>query len=434
VCMIVTQTQHEFGCEIETAVARRARRVGAYPAVFQRRVQELAALSPAIEDLVESFPGLLFALATGYATPERRAAAMHLVASGNSLRQAADALDLPLWLRKLPPSAFQAPLVKFPTDAAFSMRMASLVPSEADACADWLEWVSEAMAGHGAEYALWMARYGHAVVRHVSVSSRRLMAAWSWFGAHPECGAAQLLRRRWTPEMSPRRALDEFHVWRDRLALADWLGTGRMEPWISGGTAQGYAFEPLLTAAAFIAAGSALDNCLDQFAAHLRRGHAMVAVIRKAGRIIGCVEIGLTETEVTMPRIVQLRGVKNKRLAPEVWQAAFLWLGSQPIEPFTNGRLTPASVDRTRARRELWKDYFRHLEAVGDQAAMVSEIKKVIRRSVLTPMNIARTQVLLRAPLRPNRSSPRSGRNVAHTVSHSLSVAVCVPRRVVRPD
>jgi hypothetical protein len=390
--MIVAQTKHELSIECETAVARQARRVGAYPAGFQHKVQGLAALSPTIEDLAESFPALLFALATGYATPERRAAALHLVVSGSSLRQAADALDLPMWLRKLPASAFHAPLVKFPSDAAFAVRMGPLVPSDAVTSADWLVWVSEAMAGHGGEYALWMARYGHAVARHVSASNRRLMAAWSWFSQHSECEAAHLLRRRWTPEMSPRRALDEFHIWRDRLALADWLGTGRMEPWVPAGTAQGYEFEPLRTAPSFIAAGSALDNCLDQFATHLRRGNVMVATIRKAGRIVGCVEIGLNETEMTMPRIVQLRGVKNKRLTPELWQAAFLWLGSQPVEPFTNGRLTPAATDRTRARREIWKEYFANLDRSGDHAGVVAELKKQIRRAVSGTSGVTRGQ------------------------------------------
>jgi hypothetical protein len=380
--MMIAQNQLPLPTFAECASQRQARRVGTYQAVFQRKVRDLAALSPALEDLAESFPALLFALATGYGNAEQRALAIDCVVSGASLRQAADALGLPHWLRKLPASAFTAPLVTFPLDAEFSVRMASLVPTECEIGSSWLGWVSEAVVGGGEGYALWMARYGHAVVRHLPHSNRRLMAAWSWFSQHPECSAAQLLRRRWTADMAPRRALDEFQAWRDRLALADWLGSGRMEPWLAAGTAQGFSFEPLTTAASFVAVASALDNCLDQYAHHLRRGTAMVVAVRKGGRLVACVEIGLNETELTMPSIVQLRGIKNRRVGPDVWQAAFQWLGSQAIEPFCNGRLTPAVSDRTKARRDLWRSYFEHLDAMDGQGAMVSDVKKQIRKTV----------------------------------------------------
>jgi hypothetical protein len=387
--MMIAQTKpamskSEFSVGAESATVRQARRIGSYEAPFQRKVRDLASQSPAVEDLAESFPALLFALATGYATAEQRRDALEVVNAGGNLRQAADALALPIWLRKLPASAFAAPLATFPLDAEFSLRMASLVPVDAQGSADWLTWVSEALVGGGPEYALWMARYGHAVGRHLSASNRRLMAAWSWFSQHPECAASQLLRRRWAPDLAPRRARDEFQVWRDRLALSDWLGSGRLDPWLAGGDAQGYSFEPLVKVADFIAIGSALDNCLDQFAQHLRRGTTMVAAVRKAGRVVACVEIGLNETEMTMPRIVQLRGPKNRRVSPEIWQAAFLWMGSQPVEPFANGRLTPAASDRAKARRDLWRDYFAQLERTVEPKCVIADLKRNIRKSVST--------------------------------------------------
>jgi PcfJ-like protein len=386
---------------------RRARRVASYPAGFQRAVNDLAAASLAVEDLADSFPGLLFALATGFGTPERRVASLAVVQSGESLRAAAEVLGLPQWLRKLPAAAYCGHLAAFPADAQFGLRMASLVPSTGVMADAWLTAVSEAMIGHGPEYALWMARYGHAVSRHLSPPHRRLMAAWSWYSLHPECDAAHLIRKRWSPDMSPRRALEEFHAWRERLALADWLGSGRLEPWIAGATIHGFDFEPLHTAAEFIAAGHALDNCLDQYAAQLRQAASMVAVVRKAGRIVACVEIGLNEAETTMPAIIQLRGPKNRRANPDVWQAAFAWLGTAPIEPFAADRLTPSASDRARARRDLWKPYFDMLDASPGNAQFATEYKQQIRRAVATKatgrMVSLRTSRPRRSPLQAAR-------------------------------
>jgi hypothetical protein len=386
---------------------RRARRVASYPLGFQRAVQDLVALSPAVEDLADSFPALLFALATGYSTPERRSACLALVQSGESLRTAADTLGLPQWLRKLPAAAFSGHLVTFPADAQFSLRMASLVPSTGVLADAWLSSVSEAMVGHGPEYALWIARYGHAVSRHLTPAHRRLMAAWSWFSLHPEYDAAHLIRKRWTPDMSPRRALEEFHAWRERLALADWLGSGRLEPWIANAVVQGYAFEPLITVAEFIAAGHALDNCLDQYAGQMRQAVSMVAAVRKAGRIVACVEIGLNEAETSMPAIIQLRGPKNRRANPDVWQAAFAWLGTAPIEPFAADRLTPSASDRAKARRELWMPYFAKLDAADANAVFATEYKQQIRRAVTT--KAAGRPVGLRLS-RPRRSPLQAAR------------------------
>ena len=77
---------------------------------YRRFIRELTSCSTALEDLADSFPGLLFALASNYATPAQREQAFDLVYEGAPLREAADALGLPWWLRKLPPRAFAAPL------------------------------------------------------------------------------------------------------------------------------------------------------------------------------------------------------------------------------------------------------------------------------------------------------------------------------------
>ena len=62
-----------------------------------------------------------------------------------------------------------------------------------------------------------------------------------------------------------------------------------------------------------------------------------------------------------MPTIVQLRAPRNRRAPPEVWQAAFAWIGSQRLEPLSPQRHAPKAVKRSEARRQLWSPYLAFL-------------------------------------------------------------------------
>src|SRR5689334_15581976 len=96
----------------EVAQSRREQRLDAFHPKYRRFIRDLTSCSSALEDLADSFPGLLFALASNYATAARRERAFDLVCDGASLREACDVLGLPWWLRKVPAHAFVAPLAK----------------------------------------------------------------------------------------------------------------------------------------------------------------------------------------------------------------------------------------------------------------------------------------------------------------------------------
>ena len=85
---------------------RRRRRMLSFHSSVRERIEELSSASRALEDLADSFPALLFAMATGYATPARQRKALHLVVEGAPLRTAASALGLAWWTRRLPAQAF----------------------------------------------------------------------------------------------------------------------------------------------------------------------------------------------------------------------------------------------------------------------------------------------------------------------------------------
>ena len=315
-------------------------------------------------------------LSTGYATPAQRERAFDLVSAGAPLRDAADALGVAWWLRKLPPQAFVAPLPALSTDPDFGFRIAGLVPRDPRLAPIWLSRVTHAHEACGPGYALWLARQDDLIA-----SSEELfmfMAAWAWFSEQEGHLGHRLLRKPWKCEMSFRRAREELSVWRQRLRLIEWLGFGIETPWLTDGTAAGYNFVALRTVDDFVAESEALDNCLDQYADHLRTGATAVFSIRKNARSVACVEIGLHETEATMPTVVQLRAARNRRAPPDVWQATYAWIGSQQLEPLTPERHTPKPSKRAEARRQLWGPYLVFLAGTPHEQSF--------RRIVMAPV------------------------------------------------
>jgi hypothetical protein len=367
----------------EPAGSKRERRLDAFDPTWRRFIRDLTRCSPALEDLAESFPALLFALTSGYGTPRARERAFEQVAAGAPLRAASDALALPWWLRKLPAQAFMAPLPRFPADPEFSVRITSLIPEESPRCPAWLARVAYGFEASGRIYALWIARQHH-VVGGPTKEVLSYMAAWAWYSERPGLIGHRLLRRPWTPEMSFRRACEELLAWRERLRLVDYLGPGLASPWLADGTAGDYTFVALRTPDDFIAESEALDNCLDQYAERLHGGRVAVFSIRKDGRSVACVEIGLHEEEVTMPAIVQLRAARNKRASPEVWQATFAWLGAQRLEPMSPRRHGARSDDRTLARRALWMPYLQFLKGTPH----LQEFRRLALREQANPRRL----------------------------------------------
>jgi hypothetical protein len=121
------------------------------------------------------------------------------------------------------------------------------------------------------------------------------------------------------------------------------------------------------------------------------------------------VEIGLHETEVTMPTIVQLRAARNRRAPPEVWQATFAWLGSQRLEPLTPERQVPKSAKRIEARRQLWEPYLRFL-ARSPHARVFRHLVMGTRRGPAagSPARVPRRRAA-ELPLRSQAASARTG-------------------------
>ncbi len=379
----------------EDRAQRRERRIAEFQTNIRPRIAAFTASSPALEDLADSFPGLLFALASNYNEGAALERAIAMTLSGASLRQVGDVLALPLWLRRLPPAAYTELFAQLPMDAEFGVKLGSFIPTDRRRGAAWLTAVSDAFLVGGRDFALWTARAFATLSSSIPPSRVGLVSAWYYYSFTPGTHGHDLMRGGFDPRASTGQSADEFNTWLKRVALVEWLGTGTLEPWIPDAQVGTYQFSMLRRAEDFITAAAELDNCLEQFAPRLANGVSTVAKIVRAGRIVACIEIGLHETDPAIPAVVQLRGHKNKRVPAEIWRKAYDWMSQAPIEPFEPDRLTPSPADRHLARQRLWEPYLLALEAHRDPAGKVSAMR--LRRTLMPRF---------RAPSASRRTAP----------------------------
>jgi hypothetical protein len=358
-----------------------AENLRAYALQHARSVREVANQGAPLADLATTFPALLFALATGYADPETRAKVRAMVIAGAPLREAATAFGLPLWLRKLSPQAFLNPLPHLPCDGDFALQISNHVPFNTVLQPLWLHDVCLAHTAAGPEYALWAAAHPRALAG-LTNDMKVLLGAFAWHSHRSQASlpAAAFLRRPWTTTLGMRRTHEECIAWLQRLALAEWLADGAVRPWIKDGVALGYTFRTLRTFEDFRAASDRLENCLDQYAHRLARNEVCVVAIERNRSIVGCLEIGRHDDDPAIPTIVQLRGVRNRRLAAKIWQAGYAWLAGSAFEPFTPGRLTPGRDVRRRTHDDLWRAYVARFDPADHGDHFARTILAVVAR------------------------------------------------------
>jgi hypothetical protein len=370
----------------EDRLARRLRRIETFHPLWRRSIQELTTGSDPAEDLADSFPALLFALASGYGTARGREQALGLVAAGAPLRTAADALGLPWWLRRLPAPAFVQPLGAVPGDAEFATQISNLVPALPARTASWLDQVLCAHQACHSLFALWVAKHlpHHGANRRDEILM--YLAAWAWHADRPDTTGHRILRRPWSSAISLRRALDELVNWRRRSELAITLGSGLDRTWLSAGSAAGYQFVPLRTIDDFIAESVAMDNCLDRYGDKIDGSTCRVFSVRRRGQAVADVELSPHFTDAQMPAVAQVRGPRNRRAPPEVWRAVYAWMGAQTIEPIGADGLPPRPADRRRARRAFWQPYLSAIDSARRPAfERLLQARQRDRRGALEP-------------------------------------------------
>ncbi|MEZ5854279.1 MAG: PcfJ domain-containing protein [Hyphomicrobiaceae bacterium] len=356
----------------ETVAERRLRRLNAFPQPFRKYIAGLTSCTPALEDLSDSFPALLFAMSTGYASVRRRQAAYEAVSSGQPLREAARLLGLPIWLRRIPAQAMTQPLPELPEDSDFATCLLSRVPDDPREAAVWFERVIVAYRLVGRDFALWVAREPRLMPPHTSDEDLQWMLAWAWASEMPTFVGHGMLRGSWNGSIGWKRARDEVAIWRKRIDLVGALALGPRDPWFENASIMGYDIVGLNSVNDYIAESAAMENCLDQYAAHLAYGRVRIFSVRKNGRSIADVEVTIKPDDAKTPCLAQIRGPRNRRAPPAIWQAVNAWLAAQPARAVDT---SPTSAQATReAFRRFWRPYVDAAEMAGLPPHVLSRV------------------------------------------------------------
>lgn len=293
-------------------------------------VRRLLYSSSRTADLATVFPGAVYAIAARHGSATRRRKALELVERGAQLKEVADALDLPLWLRRLPPEAFSGPISGLPHTEYFSRRIANHLPRASDDSAFWLESVTFAVKAASERFALWLAQQPVFAEQGAPERLFGVLAAYAWYSSASPTRAKSLVSIHFRPEIALDTAVCAAKSWLNRLRLVVQLKAGVVsDPWLEPGDANGYVFVPLVEERELLAEAQAMQNCADQYAERIVRDRCRLFSVRRRGTRVATIEIGPHPREAGVLAINQLKARHNMPASSEIWQAAHAWLGTQ---------------------------------------------------------------------------------------------------------
>jgi hypothetical protein len=333
-------------------------------------VRRLVALSPRLLDLSVAFPGALYTLAGRQGAQRRRQKAIELVTQGAPLKEVASTLDLPLWLRRLPPEAFNSSLATLPRSDIFARRIANHLPTSTEDSAFWLNSVIFGARACDDYFALWLAQQAIFMEPGDPEKLFGLLAAYAWFSNADLARARGLIVVPWRPEMALDTAVCAAKSWLNRMRLVLQLRRGVLtDPWLEPGEARGFTFVPLLDHETILAESHAMQNCADQYADRLARDKCRLFSIRRRGVRVATLEIGPHPREAGVLAISQLKARHNLPASAEAWQAAHTWMGGQTDLKRTNaGAVAERPLDA-----ETWAALMATYRARKDRAPWFPE-------------------------------------------------------------
>ncbi|MEM1419641.1 MAG: PcfJ domain-containing protein [Pseudomonadota bacterium] len=344
-----------------------------FPRVFHKRLRKLAKTSSRLGELIFSFPAAAFAMVSDRGSPLARGEAVRLVKEGAPLQAVADALVLPLWLRRLPPEAFVGPLGHAPAGDRFSRQVVNLVPEAPELTAMWLQWVLAADQACDEDFALWIAKQRIWRDQPVTPGAMIPLAVYAWMSQNPQGPAAKQLQQRWTSGLGFGKAVTRARDWVTRVINAYCVeGRGYHGGWRQTTSVGGYKFQPRVTADELRREGEVMRNCVGTYADAVARGDCLIYAIRKGGTSVATLEIQADRSQPGKAFIAQLEGPGNGSAPTKVERAARTWLqrlGDCPLS--TAGALAdgPVSLDRW---RRAWGPY---ANATGGRADVFSSEK-----------------------------------------------------------
>jgi len=348
-------TCHGKAQALERALARfRARRA---------QISLLAARHPRLADLAATFPGLLFALASpGHGLDPRRA--IDLAIEGAPLRKVAATARVPLWVRRLPPEAFEAALGRLPDGDVFRCRIVNRLPRSPKLAPMWFQAVADAARWGNEQVALWIAGELDRNARRFKPEQIRLLALYAWYSARPDTAAHRLIRKTWHPNMCLSTAADAATEWRVAVDLKLNLGERAIDPWLEPGAVMGFDFVPLCSEAQIAQEASEMRNCVRGYGRDLVHNRSRLWSIRRDGTRVATVSIGFHYRRPILD-ILELEGPATSVASKEIWAAARRWLAWHDLLPIEPNKVARTPLDRS-AWTEMWRPYWLSKRSIPD--------------------------------------------------------------------
>ncbi len=355
--------------EKQQAIERQIRR---FDRSVQRRLRKLAGLSPRLGDLILSFPAAAFAIATDSAPPVATGEAVRRVKEGCGLRDVANPLGLPMWLKRVPPEAFNGKLSALPDGEKFAQKISGRIPENPAYATCWLNWVSFAGQAADEEFALWIAGRKPPFVRPLPIEQTPLrpLALFAWFSKTSDGQARDLIKKPWQPSMRFAKATEGMQLWLDEVArlfkpVRPRRGPGRYSRRIEGGL----RMVALRTGPQLREEGRLMDHCVGTYAHLVAAGDCMIFSVREGEQRLATVEVR-RHGRSGAHQIVQLQGHANRRPNEQVRKFAHDWVARYGATP--DRGLQPADsefVVKPAVWNALWQPYLAAKGPVGLEAS-----------------------------------------------------------------
>lgn len=317
----------------------------------RRELRRLTRELPRFADLTETFPAAAYIIATRQGPLSQRRTAVQHVKDGAPLKTIAATLEIPHWLRRLPPETFRRPLPQLPGSAEFTRHISTRLPKRIDHAAHWLETLSFANTAAGETFALWLSEHHASGVSAPPERVFAILAAYAWHSQFDGPASGDFIVSPWRTEMAFDTAICAAKSWWNRLHLVMQLGEHTLaDPWFEPGISSGFSILPLTSPQAILAEALEMQNCCDQFADKLSDDRCRLFSIRKGNTPVATMEVAQHPREAGVLTITQLKSKHNMPASTAVWQAAYAWLAVQ------SGirRLPPVITTAHPLDQELW--------------------------------------------------------------------------------
>lgn len=339
------------------------RRLARFHPNYRVRVAALAARHSRLADLAASFPALLFALAVPRfgIDPDT---VIRGVIEGRSLNDVAAQARLPMWLRKLPPEAFQAPIPPLPDGDILRRQIVNHLPRSPKRMQVWLDAVSTASEFGSQPIAVWIAREVTALEKAptaLDLRRLRLVVLWAWFSGQPGTLGRRLIGTPWSPSMKFKTGHEAARAWRELVELHLVLGEHAIvDAWFEPAVIEGYEFVPLTTARDIATEAERMENCLASYGGLISSCQSRIWSVRHAGETVAVIEVGRRKfmRRDTFVGVQQIRGLRNAPVADEVRAVVAKWQMQQDLLLDPRGPIA-TEAELQQAWIAMWRPYWR---------------------------------------------------------------------------